>query len=292
MPLGADRLVARLRYVTRTTRGLLQHPGFEGTRVTPRRLANLWRARWESAWCARGSRSSASRSTARARNPTSATAWAATSRRCCATAAWCWTRSGSSARRPGDELVVPRLSAQRGGRGARACDGAGARDDVRRREGLGGRRRVGPGGTLLLLRRAQAVPLRLPLVLRGGEQRRRGRAVLRQLLPRGRHGPHRRDAGRGGCDDLPRRSALPPGAQPVPRARGGRSSRAIDLLRLPADRHLGALAAAPGRRRHPETFRPGYGVNDIFNYFWNRRPERADRTPPGAGPPRDRSRAA
>src|SRR5262249_57947215 len=30
----------------------------------------------------------------------------------------------------------------------------------------------------------------------------------------------------------------------------------------------------------PETFRPGYGVNDIFNYFWNRRPERADRTPP------------
>lgn len=47
MRLGADRLVARLRYVTRTARGLLQHPGFEGTRVTPRRLANLWRARWE-----------------------------------------------------------------------------------------------------------------------------------------------------------------------------------------------------------------------------------------------------
>src|SRR5262249_34182628 len=161
---------------------------------------------------------------------------------------------------PGDELVVPRLSAQRRGRGGRARDGAGARDDVRRRERLGGRRRVGPGGTLLLLRRAQAVSLRLPLVVRGGEQRRRGRAVLRQLLPRGRHGPHRRDAGRGGGDDLPRsleRAALPPGAQPVPVARIGRSSGAIDLLRLPTDRHLGALAAPPGRRRHPRDLPSG-----------------------------------
>jgi hypothetical protein len=37
----AGRAVSRLRYVTRTIRGLVQHPGYEGTRVTPRRMANL-----------------------------------------------------------------------------------------------------------------------------------------------------------------------------------------------------------------------------------------------------------
>src|SRR5262245_55477102 len=41
MPLG------RLRTVTRTIRSLLQHPGYEGTRVTPRRLLNLSLNRWE-----------------------------------------------------------------------------------------------------------------------------------------------------------------------------------------------------------------------------------------------------
>jgi organic radical activating enzyme len=41
------RAVARLRYVTRTIRGLVQHPGYEGTRVTPRRMANLILNRWE-----------------------------------------------------------------------------------------------------------------------------------------------------------------------------------------------------------------------------------------------------
>jgi uncharacterized radical SAM superfamily Fe-S cluster-containing enzyme len=44
---SSARVVARLRYVTRTVRGLLQHPGYEGTRVTPRRMANLILNRWE-----------------------------------------------------------------------------------------------------------------------------------------------------------------------------------------------------------------------------------------------------
>ena len=37
----------RLRTVTRTVRSLLQHPGYEGTRVTPRRMLNLSLNRWE-----------------------------------------------------------------------------------------------------------------------------------------------------------------------------------------------------------------------------------------------------
>jgi pyruvate-formate lyase-activating enzyme len=45
--LSPARAVARLRYVTRTVRGLLRHPGYEGTRVTPRRMANLVLNRWE-----------------------------------------------------------------------------------------------------------------------------------------------------------------------------------------------------------------------------------------------------
>jgi MoaA/NifB/PqqE/SkfB family radical SAM enzyme len=44
---SAGQAVSRLRYVTRTIRGLVQHPGFEGTRVTPRRMANLVLNRWE-----------------------------------------------------------------------------------------------------------------------------------------------------------------------------------------------------------------------------------------------------
>ena len=43
----AGRAVSHLRYVTRTVRGLVQHPGYEGTRVTPRRMANLILNRWE-----------------------------------------------------------------------------------------------------------------------------------------------------------------------------------------------------------------------------------------------------
>ena len=45
--LSPARVVGRLRYVSRTVRGLLQHPGYEGTRVTPRRMANLVLNRWE-----------------------------------------------------------------------------------------------------------------------------------------------------------------------------------------------------------------------------------------------------
>src|SRR5262249_51943311 len=45
--LPRPNVVARLHYATRTVRGLLQHPGYEGTRVTPRRLLNLWLNRWE-----------------------------------------------------------------------------------------------------------------------------------------------------------------------------------------------------------------------------------------------------
>src|SRR5262249_58940690 len=37
----------RLRMVTRTSGSVLQHPGYEGTRVTPRRMLNLWLNRWE-----------------------------------------------------------------------------------------------------------------------------------------------------------------------------------------------------------------------------------------------------
>jgi len=37
----------RLRMVTRTIRSILQHPGYEGTRITPRRMVNLWLNRWE-----------------------------------------------------------------------------------------------------------------------------------------------------------------------------------------------------------------------------------------------------
>ena len=40
-------LLDRLRTVTRTVRSLLQHPGYEGTRVTPRRVLNLALNRWE-----------------------------------------------------------------------------------------------------------------------------------------------------------------------------------------------------------------------------------------------------
>ena len=43
----ARRAEARLRYVTRTIRGLIQHPGYEGTRMTPRRMGNLILNRWE-----------------------------------------------------------------------------------------------------------------------------------------------------------------------------------------------------------------------------------------------------
>jgi len=43
----AGRAVSLLRYVTRTVRGLVQLPGFEGTRVTPRRWTNLVLNRWE-----------------------------------------------------------------------------------------------------------------------------------------------------------------------------------------------------------------------------------------------------
>jgi len=44
---SAGRAVSWARYGTRTVRGLVQLPGFEGTRVTPRRWANLVLNRWE-----------------------------------------------------------------------------------------------------------------------------------------------------------------------------------------------------------------------------------------------------
>ncbi len=46
--LRPERAVARLRWMTQTLRGLFAYPsGFEGTRVTPRRMLNLSLNRWE-----------------------------------------------------------------------------------------------------------------------------------------------------------------------------------------------------------------------------------------------------
>ena len=376
----AGRAVSHLRYVTRTVRGLVQHPGYEGTRVTPRRMANLILNRWEH----RALRTDAAQlahqadrrghehlqpalprllhrrraAGARARTPVARALrpdarelgpylwrvefcnWgepllgkhifpmieAATARGISSLISTNFSvpfdaeraerlvasgltvlgvsldgaqagdlRAVSRARQPRDRaaqlpagarrqaeaglddpeahLVVPRLPPQRRGRRAGARHGGGARHGVRGREGLGGRRRVGSRRPLHLLRQPASLPVRPALGVRGGEQRRRRRALLRQLLQRGRHGTRiaaTDDAGARTFREVWNgpRSAAPAASTPGATATRRHATRSASTARRPSSGSAGSTTWAEAALE--QDFDPGFSQNDVFNYFWNR----------------------
>ena len=398
----ADRLVARVRYVTRTIRGLLQHPGFEGTRVTPRRLMNLWLARWEHRGLRTELRSLPIKLILEATNI------------CNLSCPACFTGDGQVGRARshmslelyhklleelgptlwrielcnwGEPLlgrhVVPMIEAAsargistlistnfsvpfdaaraerlvRSGLTVLGVSIDGARQESYERYRVGGdletvlrncrlmleaKKKLGSKTPALNwsfhvfphnvedvdLARSMARDLEMTFVVE------KGWVIGDEWDPDGRYCYYsdprpfpcvylwsyavvNNDGGVAPCcgsfyreDDMGHLAVTPDEmgvasfreawngsrfrqARSLYRARTGDGAAARSIcFDCPQtviwerwQQHLGAGGT-------PETFRPGYGVNDIFNYFWNRRPKRADRTPPAGGPPGDRSRAA
>jgi pyruvate-formate lyase-activating enzyme len=363
----ADRLVARVRFVTRTIRGLLQHPGFEGTRVTPRRLMNLWLARWEHRGLRTELRSLPIKLILEATNI------------CNLSCPACFTGDGQVGRARshmslelyhklleelgptlwrielcnwGEPLlgrhVVPMIEAAsergistlistnfsvpfdaaraerlvRSGLTVLGVSIDGARQESYEQYRVGGDLETVLRNCRLMLEakrklgsKTPALNWSFPVFPHNVEDVDLARSMARDLEmtfvvekgwvigdewdPDGRY-CYYSDPRPFPCVYLWSYAVVNNDGGIAPCC--GSFYREDDMGHLAVTRsicfdcpqtviwerwqqHLGAGGT-------PETFRPGYGVNDIFNYFWNRRPKRVDRTPPGGGPPGDRSRAA